>query len=214
MASTKWSPFCLDLNVWTHWGRMMHVYLSKLTIIGSDNGLSPGRRQAIIWTNGGILLIWTLGTNFFSEIHTFSFKKMHRKMLSGKWRPFCLGLNVLRIVNPEGHLIYTTWLICIDQTIKPFFINLLRAKFFKGNKNIYLPFMSFLHIDMMQVVEILPQVRQELNLLYIVNIMGADVLATQGAKASATMIFTMLNQINSVPARKGLTTEYQYIKHM
>ena len=35
--------------------------------IGSDNGLSPGRRQAIIWTNVGILLIEPLGTNF-SEI--------------------------------------------------------------------------------------------------------------------------------------------------
>ena len=37
------------------------------TIIGSNNGLSPGRRQAIIWTNAGILLIRTLGANF-SEI--------------------------------------------------------------------------------------------------------------------------------------------------
>ena len=36
----------------------------KLTIIGSDNGLSPGRRQAIIWTSAGILLIGPLGTNF------------------------------------------------------------------------------------------------------------------------------------------------------
>ena len=55
-----------------------HICVSKLTIIGSDNGLSPGRRQAIIWTNAGILLIWTLGTNFSevsSEIHAFSFKK-------------------------------------------------------------------------------------------------------------------------------------------
>ena len=40
-------------------------------------------------------------------------------------------------------------------------INLLRAKFFRGNKNIYLHFMSFLHMDMTQVVEILPQLRQE-----------------------------------------------------
>ena len=46
---------------------MTHICVSKLTIIGSDNGLSPGRRQAIIWTNAGILLIWPLGTNF-SEI--------------------------------------------------------------------------------------------------------------------------------------------------
>ena len=70
----------------------------KLTIIGSDNGLSPDQRQAIIWTNAGILLIEPLGTNF-SEIligiQTFSFTKMRMKMSSAKWRPFCLGLNVL-----------------------------------------------------------------------------------------------------------------------
>ena len=41
--------------------------VSKLTIIGSDNGLSPDRRQAIIWTNAGVLLIGPLGT-FFNEI--------------------------------------------------------------------------------------------------------------------------------------------------
>ena len=82
----------------THWGRVTHICVSKLTIIGSDNGLSPGRRQAIIWTNAGILLVGPLGTNF-SEIligiQLFSFKKMHLKMSSAKWRPFCPGLNVL-----------------------------------------------------------------------------------------------------------------------
>ena len=86
---------CWDL---THWGRVTHICVSKLTIIGSDNGLSPDRRQAIIWTNAGILLIGTLGTNFneiLVEIHTFSFKNIYLKMSSGKWRPFCLGLNVL-----------------------------------------------------------------------------------------------------------------------
>ena len=39
-------------------------------------------------------------------------------------------------------------------------LNPLRAKFFRGNKNIYLHFMSLLHIDMTQVVEIYSQVRQ------------------------------------------------------
>ena len=39
------------------------VTVMKLTIIGSESGLSPGRRQAIIWTNAGILLIGPLGTN-------------------------------------------------------------------------------------------------------------------------------------------------------
>ena len=85
-------------EVLTHWGRMTHICVSKLTSTGSDNGLSPSRRQAIIWSNAGILLIRTLGTNFseiLSKIHTFSFKKIHLKMSSGKWRPFCLGLKVL-----------------------------------------------------------------------------------------------------------------------
>ena len=48
----------------THWGRMTHICVGNLTIIGSDNGLSPGRRQAITWTNVGILLIGPQGTNF------------------------------------------------------------------------------------------------------------------------------------------------------
>ena len=82
----------------THSGRVTHICVSELVIIGSDIGLSPGRHQAIIWTIAAILLNWTLRTNFnekVSEIHTFSFKKMHVKMSSGISRPFCLGLNVL-----------------------------------------------------------------------------------------------------------------------
>ena len=80
----------------------MHICVSNLTITGPDNGLSPGQRQAIIWTNTGILLIGPLGTNFSEiliEINTFSSKKMRLKMLSAKWRPLCLGLNELRKVS-------------------------------------------------------------------------------------------------------------------
>ena len=77
----------------THWGQVTHICVGNLTIIGPGNGLSPGRRQAIIWTNAGILLIGPWGTNF-SEIsmgiQRFSFKKMHLTMSSAKWRPFCL----------------------------------------------------------------------------------------------------------------------------
>ena len=72
----------------THWGR-------------ADNGLSRERRQAIIWTDSGILIIGTLGTNFseiLSKILIFSFKKMHLKMSSAKRQAFCLGLNVLNSV--------------------------------------------------------------------------------------------------------------------
>ena len=74
----------------THWGRVTHICVGKLTIIVSDKGLSPARRQAIIWTSAGILLIGSLGTNFSEiliEIQTFTFKKMRLKISSAKWRP-------------------------------------------------------------------------------------------------------------------------------
>ena len=43
-------------HILTHWGRVTHICIGILTIIGSDNGLSPEQRQAIIWTKDGILL--------------------------------------------------------------------------------------------------------------------------------------------------------------
>ena len=73
---------------------MTHICVGNLTIIGSDNG----RRQAIIRTNAGILVIRPLGTDFSEiliEILIISFKKMRLKVSSAKRRPFCLGLNVL-----------------------------------------------------------------------------------------------------------------------
>ena len=67
----------------THWGRVTH----KQIIIGLDNGLWPGWRQVIIWTNAGILSIGNLGTNFSEtsiEIYTFSFKECVWKWLLQK----------------------------------------------------------------------------------------------------------------------------------
>ena len=94
---------------------MTHICISDLTSIGSDNGLSSGRCQAIIRTNAGILLIRPLGTNFSEilfEILIFSFKKIRLKVSSAKRRPFCLGLNELMhcglvtvcVLNPLPHL--------------------------------------------------------------------------------------------------------------
>ena len=105
MSSAKLEAIFSELNVLTHWGRVTHICVSKLTIIGSDSGLPPYRPQAIIWTDAGILLIRTTGTNFseiLGEIHSFSFKKMHLKMSSAKGRLFSLGLNELnnKIVSP------------------------------------------------------------------------------------------------------------------
>ena len=114
----------MDTGALTHWGRVTHMCLSKLTILGSDNGLSPGRLQATIWTNAAILLIGTLGTNFIEiliGIQTFSFKKMLLKMSSVKWRPSCLGLNmsidmlsVCFITRPIGHRGEVMYISLID----------------------------------------------------------------------------------------------------
>ena len=93
-------PWLCYGNPLTHWGRVTHICVGKLTITGSDSDLSPGRRQVIIWTGAGILFIWPLGTNFpksetLIETQRSSFKKMHSKTPSAKCCPFCLALNVL-----------------------------------------------------------------------------------------------------------------------
>ena len=91
-----------SFHLLNHWGWVTCICVGKLTIIGSDNGLSPAQHETIIWTNARILLIVPLGSHFSElliKIHTFSFKKMHLKILSGKWRPFCFGLNVLNQVS-------------------------------------------------------------------------------------------------------------------
>ena len=84
------SPQCMNERTWkfahlslqlrncetlTRWGRVTHICVCKLTIIGLDNDLLHDRRQAMIWTNAGILLVWPLGTNYSEiliEIHLFS----------------------------------------------------------------------------------------------------------------------------------------------
>ena len=102
----------------THWGRVTHICVRKLTIIRSDNGLPPGRHHAIIWTNAGLLLIGPLRTNFSEiliEIHTFSFRKMHLKMSSGKWRPQCVNEST---DSMQSHLTWSPALAFItDSTI-------------------------------------------------------------------------------------------------
>ena len=104
------SPLILALHTVPWFADIVHSLRTRvacmhheLTIIGTDNDLSPGRRQAIIQTNAGILLIVSLGTNISEiliQIHTISFKNMRLKMSSAKWRPFCLGLNELTIQVP------------------------------------------------------------------------------------------------------------------
>ena len=109
----------------THGGRMAHICVGNLTIIGSDNGLSPGCRQAIIWTSVTIFLFGPSRTNF-SEISieslTCSFKKMRLKVSSAKWRPYCFGLNVLiqhnRIAAKLSKVMGTSYYILVHGTEK------------------------------------------------------------------------------------------------
>ena len=101
-----------------------------------------------------------------------------------------------------------------------------------GNIKMYLEFISFLHTDMTQVIEILSHetqkpiphmqhircwcpgntmsqcirelksfLMQHKNQFFIVNIMGSDVLATQGVSTSAIMILIALDRKNLVSAR-------------
>ena len=67
----------------THAPLIPHIWVS----VGLGNGLSPVRRQAITWTNAGLLSIRRMRTNL-SEIRngilSFSFEKMHFKLSSAK----------------------------------------------------------------------------------------------------------------------------------
>ena len=64
-----------------------------LTIIGSDNDLSPGRRQAIVWTNAGILLIgpfqWNFNRNSNIFIQENTFQNVACEMAAILSRPQC-----------------------------------------------------------------------------------------------------------------------------
>ena len=91
-------------------GRVKHKCVDNVTIIGSDNGLLLGRRQAIIWANAWIVLIGHLWTNFsgifnrnpYIFIQENAFEKIVCQMTA-----ISLGLTVLTDSNIEAW-----WHIC------------------------------------------------------------------------------------------------------
>ena len=88
--------FCSDMpgiHELTHWGREMYICVSELTSIGSDNGLSPGRRQAIIWTDAGILSIRT------KEQTSVKFQSQFKHFISRKCVWKCRLENVGHFVS-------------------------------------------------------------------------------------------------------------------
>ena len=109
-----WSYFELTTDIkfvpqGTHWGQAMHICISNQIIIGSEN-------QAITWTNADLLLIGLLGTSFSEisiRISSFSFKKMHLKMLSaktaailsrGRWVNKDPGYGITSVIIHPRHL--------------------------------------------------------------------------------------------------------------
>ena len=82
-------PFSIHLPL------VPYIYASVNWVsIGSDNGLSPDRRQVITLTNAHLMSIGPF-REIWIKIQSCSFKKMRLKMSSAKWLSFCLGLNVL-----------------------------------------------------------------------------------------------------------------------
>ena len=80
--------FSTDENHYVKSSPPSAAYMSvNRTSIGSEDGLSPIKRQAIIWNNAGISLIGPMETNFNETKFIHLFKKIHLKMLSGKWYP-------------------------------------------------------------------------------------------------------------------------------
>ena len=81
------------------WGRVTYICVGNQTIIGSDNGLSPGRRQAITWTNVAILLIgpprsklrWNVNRNSYIFIQENPFENVVWKMAAILSRPQCVN---------------------------------------------------------------------------------------------------------------------------
>ena len=93
-----------------HWGRVTHICVSKL-IIGSANGLSPGRRQAIIWTNAGIMLIirtlgnklkWNLNRNSYIFIQENAFESVVWKTAAILSQPRCVKAQCTSIMANEA----------------------------------------------------------------------------------------------------------------
>ena len=133
----KVTPYLGQFCHLTHWGRVTHICVSELTIIGSDNGLSPGR-QAVIWTDDRILLVGPLETNLIEiliEIHTFhSWKRIWKR------RPCLLGLNVSNYpIYIRNTAVSCIGRACVQDVVFPFsylskVLKGLRSGFFAASR--------------------------------------------------------------------------------
>ena len=98
----------------THWGRVTHICISNLTIIGSDNGLSPGRCQAIIWTNAGILLIGPLGTHLSEILIGNSYIFIQENVFENVVCQMAVILSI-QFISVNKHCSNVTWASGVSQ---------------------------------------------------------------------------------------------------
>ena len=109
----------------THWGRLKHICVGNLTIIGSDNGLSPGWRQAITWTNVGILLItpsnklqWNVNRNSYIFIQENPFEYDIWKMGAILSRPQCVNMFPVLVLEASIGKNISKW--SVWRSVTPF----------------------------------------------------------------------------------------------
>ena len=90
----------------------MHICIDDLPIIGSNNSLSPGRRQAIIWTNAEILLIVPLEKNFSENFKQNSNIFIHENAFED-------GVCTITPISSRPQCVNTAFNIEISQQPKP-----------------------------------------------------------------------------------------------
>ena len=91
--------------------RFISVLFWAVLVLSWLNSLKPGGAYICRWTGFGF------GTNFLGiliKMETFSLRKMHLKMSSAKWQPFCLGLCVL--IDKISQEIPQQWHYCCVKT--------------------------------------------------------------------------------------------------
>ena len=79
-------------------GWVMHICISKLNIIGSSHYLNQCSNIDLTLRN---TFWWNVNRN-----SCIFLKKMHFKILSGKWHPSCLGINELRHIIHNCYIIF------------------------------------------------------------------------------------------------------------
>ena len=186
-ANSKCIQNDTDLYHLLHYRLWAHRHIVDPVI---DSSLYRGR---------GACLPFTILTYTFTELHLNPpFQPFTAGRVSG-WRVWTGKVSALTLpttVFSHASSACEDYKVCVGDCVT--FSALYVLKFQRKDIHIF-TYMSLLHIDVTQVLKILPK-RTSTYIFYTVNIITVDVLATWGARASTAMILTELNHDNWVPA--------------